>query len=413
MRAARNPLHPYSALEVLKNDLIGRNSGNLIFAGASHYLLSAEGTSVDTDAMLARSDWANRANAEYDGVVLPLANCFRNSFKNQLESLTEGIRKLRIPFAMLSGGVQAARDDTNFDSLEPIKDTVIKFASAVLDHSTALSVRGDFTAEYLNSLGFSDVEVVGCPSMTRVGYQHQIVVPRLSPSVAKIGYGAQPGKNTLGSFIRRMEDGGHQAIFVAQDIRTLEMLLWHREKYPRSSELDLPTRLEHRHIASGNVVFFLDASTWINWASSQDIYIGPRIHGALAAVSAGTPALLVAHDARTAELAEYHQIPYTSPIEIQNTRNLETVWEKLKYERFNEGHQARVRKVVEYLNRNGFKTTLDEDQANARALYKRQVDRLSLPDAVTGADTSEKVLIGELRRQVVALEKRVKNLEKR
>ena len=39
------------------------------------------------------------------------------------------------------------------------------FVRAVLDHGPSIGVRGELTAEYLRSLGFRDVEVVGCPSM--------------------------------------------------------------------------------------------------------------------------------------------------------------------------------------------------------------------------------------------------------
>ena len=43
-----------------------------------------------------------------------------------------------------------------------------------------------------------------------------------------------------------------------------------------------------------------------------DMVVGPRFHGIMAAVAAGTPGVLVAHDSRTKELAEACGIPHVT-----------------------------------------------------------------------------------------------------
>lgn len=411
MRAARNPLSKFSPMEVLRRDLIGRNSGNLLFAAASHRLLSAGGVSVDTNAMYARSKWGDQANDEYDGVVLPLANCFRKSFANQLDGLAREIRKLRIPFAMLSGGVQAPANDTDFTSLKPIEESVKSFASAVLDHSSSLTVRGSYTAEYLASLGFKDVEVIGCPSMTRGGYRHRVVVGASPLGEARVAYGTQPNNSSIVGAISRLEHSGALMTLVGQDIRTLEMLIWWRDKYATSGMDDLPQSLAHPHFRDGQVVMFVDASTWIDWCRTQDVYIGTRIHGALAAVSAGRPSLLIAHDARTTELAAYHGVPHISESDLASVQTVDDVWARLDYTRFNAEQGARTRRVVDFLNRNGFRTILDDGEEDSLAFYDHSVARLELPGPVRGREYDDRELIGELRRSIVALEKRLKKME--
>jgi polysaccharide pyruvyl transferase WcaK-like protein len=41
-----------------------------------------------------------------------------------------------------------------------------------------------------------------------------------------------------------------------------------------------------------------------------DFVFGSRIHGSIAAVLSGTPSYLLAHDARTLELARYFDLPH-------------------------------------------------------------------------------------------------------
>ena len=55
-------------------------------------------------------------------------------------------------------------------------ETVQRFVRAVLDHSATIGVRGEFTREYLATLGFGDehVDVVGCTSLYRDGADLQI-----------------------------------------------------------------------------------------------------------------------------------------------------------------------------------------------------------------------------------------------
>lgn len=410
MRAARNPLVPYPALEVLNSDLLGRNSGNLVFAAAAHRLLSASGVTVDTEPMYATSKWADRANNEYDGVVIPLANCFRKSFVRQLDGLTQGIRKLRVPFAMLSGGVQAPANDPDFVSLKPIEESVRHFASAVLDHSSSLTVRGEYTAEYLSSLGFKDVETIGCPSMTRGGYHHRVVVDSHAPADARVAYGTQPDKHLIGDVISRMESSGASMTLVAQDIRTLEMLIWGREKYSHPGRGGAPTSLKHPHFRDGKVVMFVDASTWIDWARTEDTYVGTRIHGALATASAGRPALLVAHDARTTELAQYHGIPHISDKALSDIHSVNDLWELLDYRRFNEGQKARTMRVTDFLHKNGFRTILDPGEEDARVTYDHQLARTMFPPAVRAREHDKRALIGDLRHSVALLERQLKKM---
>ena len=96
--------------------------------------------------------------------------------------MTKVIEKLKIPVVVLGAGLQsplpyAAGKERVFD------DTVKAFAAAVLDRSPTIGVRGEYTQDYLQRLGFRDIEVIGCPSMFLRGDQLSVTkrVPSLTP----------------------------------------------------------------------------------------------------------------------------------------------------------------------------------------------------------------------------------------
>jgi polysaccharide pyruvyl transferase WcaK-like protein len=54
---------------------------------------------------------------------------------------------------------------------------------------------------------------------------------------------------------------------------------------------------------------FGSLQAWMEFLSSQDLVIGKRIHGSMAALQLGIPSILLSHDSRTKELAQTLKIP--------------------------------------------------------------------------------------------------------
>ena len=107
---------------------------------------------------------ADRINDSCDVLVLPLANQFRPNFGERLLAMADTIRRLKVPVVVVGVGCQTDLD-YDFTKLEAVNAPVKRFVAAVLDHSSSIGVRGVCTAEYLKSLGFDDVDIIGCPSM--------------------------------------------------------------------------------------------------------------------------------------------------------------------------------------------------------------------------------------------------------
>lgn len=110
MRAGKSPFEPISAIETIQRNLIGNNSGNLLFAQSVFKCLSRPDHHIDVNYYKVDPNSADYINENYDVFVLPLANAFRPSFQKQLDGLTILIRKLKIPVVVIGVGAQTDLD---------------------------------------------------------------------------------------------------------------------------------------------------------------------------------------------------------------------------------------------------------------------------------------------------------------
>lgn len=399
MRAGKTPFETSGGYETFDRNLIGNNNGNLIFAAAAHKLVSVTDTRVDALGYSVRANQAAMVNDESDGFVLPLANAFRPSWEGALRNLTAFIRELRVPFIMLSGGAQSGKDGS-YDHLRPMEDSIRAFCSAVLDKSSHITVRGERTAAYLRSLGFADVLVIGCPSMTMNGPGHNVQNASYSPD-ARIAYNVETSKDIMAEIVD-LVDKNYRSHYFPQDIGTLEMMLWGVDKFAIGRERRLPLNPGHSQFKNNRARFVLDATTWISEMRGYDLAFGARIHGNIAAVLAGTPSVVFAHDSRTLEIAEYHDIPHFNPEEIPAVKTLEEVFERADFTQFNEGHTAKFNKVTEFMRINGFDNIYDVTHAEALAAYTSNLAKVDFPPTQTTVwSTMDEVQAARLRRDRV------------
>jgi polysaccharide pyruvyl transferase WcaK-like protein len=62
--------------------------------------------------------------------------------------------------------------------------------------------------------------------------------------------------------------------------------------------------------------YYCSAKEWISNLTGSDIAISQRIHGTIAAINAGVPALCVYHDARTEELCKAMGVPSSNTMNV-------------------------------------------------------------------------------------------------
>jgi Polysaccharide pyruvyl transferase len=366
IRAHKNPFTVADADTTYRQNLIGNNTGNLVFSQAVYRLLSAAGADVETSG-LARSH-PRVINSRFDHVVIPLANAFRSTYLETLDALSNLIEQLSIPVTVLGVGSQASLKGV-YKGADTVDPATTRFVRAVLNHSPSIGVRGDHTRDYLKSLGFGDehVKVIGCPSMFMYGPNLKVEKKVESLSYdSPIAFNVSPYVPEMGPLSLYAAEHFPNLVYMAQNIQTLELMLY--GSYPKGKRMNAmaasgaPITLEHPLIRSDRVRFFLDPKTWFEHLAEYDFSFGTRIHGNIAALLAGTPALLLAHDSRTLELAEYHEIPHRTITSIEDDADPLSLYAECDWNRLNKAHPDRWDSFASFLGEHRLTHVYDEGQ---------------------------------------------------
>lgn len=352
IRSHKNPFRTASADLTVAKNLIGSNVGNLVFSQAIYRLLATSDAVLQTSG-IARKE-ADEINERFDHLVIPLANAFRQRYLPTLDILSEVIEGVRIPVTVVGVGAQADLDGS-VRSQRQVDASTRRFVRAVLERSPSIGVRGEFTQNYLHSLGFGPdvVEVIGCPSMFMYGPDLRVEkrVPELTPG-SPIALNISPYVAEMGPISLDHAARYPNLVYVAQNRKSLELLLYgeypmgHKSETRRSG---VPTTLDHPLMRQDRIRMCLDPQTWFEHLKGYDFSFGTRIHGNISSLLAGTPALVLAHDSRTLELAEYHRIPNRMIDSLGERPDAAALYAEADWAPMNAAHAERWDRFSEFL----------------------------------------------------------------
>lgn len=358
IRSAKDPFLALSPEASLARNVFANNSGNMLFAEAVHKVLAVPdnevvSTGFVTERVDLQPETVAKINAEYDAFVVPLANAFRPSFASQLRRLTRLIRQLQMPVVVVGVGAQAGVKATELP--ESVREVTADFLSAVLDRSAKVGVRGEITRRCLAGLGFGDehIEVIGCPSLYAHGRDLTVRkrVDHLQPD-SRLAANLTLSQSTAAKIINRALERYPELIYVPQTIAELRLLLW-GQPLDVPQDDSMPINYRHPLYQQGRVRFFLDPTMWHRFLADRDFAFGTRIHGNIAALSAGTPAYLLSFDSRTTELADYHAIPYSSIGRISPDTDPAELYDRADFDAFNARLSETFDHYLGFLEKNG------------------------------------------------------------
>ncbi|MGT2425477.1 polysaccharide pyruvyl transferase family protein [Amnibacterium kyonggiense] len=382
LRAHKDPFQVASPRTTFRKNLIGDNVGNLLFSSASYKLLHTDGTEISVGKLNGGREEAARINAHADHVVIPLANAFRPSYAPALDRMSETIEALKVPVTVLGVGAQLNLDG-KVDRLGGMRDSVTRFVRAVLERSPSIGVRGEFTERYLTGLGFQDVEVIGCPSLFLRGPDLRVEkrMPALSEA-SRISLNLSPYVPGLGPVVERHTERYPNLRYVAQHHDALGMLLSsrHRSTVHPTDQSVLPTHHAHPLVRDGRTSFFVDPEPWLRYLAGFDFSFGTRIHGNVAALLAGTPAMVLAHDSRTLELARYYDIPHRTITAVRPDTDAAELYAATDLTAFNTGLGERFDRFADFLGRHGLQHVYEPEQDPSR--FDRRVAAVRWPGDV-------------------------------
>lgn len=416
MRAGKAPnvvLGPEATLAGSSVGVFGSNSGNLLFSSSVHRAISVPGVEVVADSFQCERSpsteaLAGKINEQFDMLVVPLANAFRPSFAGKLHKLAKLINLLDIPVVVPGVGAQLPVDGNPEAETDETNEATTAFVKAVLGKSATIGVRGEMTKNYLIHLGFPAdlVDVIGCPSLYDGGYELKVEkrVPTLTADSNVVINTGQlvPG---AGEFVARATAEFPKSHFVGQSHEELALLLWGTPIAKRHP--GLAASADHQLFREDRLRFFVDQKTWVDYFRERDFAIGGRIHGNIAALLAGTPAVPLAWDSRIRELSEYHAIPFEISPSLKGGLDVKAIYDAADYTEFNRRIGENLDRYGAFLERNGLAHINQPGKENPE--YLEKLAKLNFPGPVTtpNGENGTKIVLDRLRwlRQGAAQEK--------
>lgn len=384
------PLNAHSTKEILIDNLIGSNSGNVMFqTSVARAVMTDEESEFVSAFSWIRGDldaFARRANEECSCFLIPLANAFRGNYIPHLEVLTELLKKLTIPCAVTGLGIQAS-ECGKLDAGYAFDRSARAFISAALERSAMVGVRGAMTARYLKHLGFSEERhftIIGCPSMYLRGSDlpapKPLALSRESRVCVNSKFVARPEIHAL---IARGCRELPNFWYIPQTLDELRMM-YTGIPIPMLRKVPdyLPANRRSPVLRRNRAVGFLNVPTWLDFMKDKDFTYGCNIHGNIAAIHAGVPALILARDLRVAEIAEYHELCTVSPESITESTRIQELCERMDFSKITSGHARRFEHFVDFLNANGIDHIYAHGGSVPDAPFDRRLAKVNLAPPV-------------------------------
>lgn len=329
----------------IENDMMGGNIGNSLFKMAVYRSI----------------DWSKCVSVnnvqDADVVCYILANIFGKYFKNNLLTKASEVLNNKKRAVVIGGGIQKVNELSD----PSIQNAARQFSEAVISTGGEIGVRGKMTYNFITSLVEDQSKVcnLGCPSLRYWGGSPTLLREKTEFNYdSKIGVLFTPYADSeeYTAFCYKVWKSYPHSFAMMQDRR--EALLIHNgveiKDAIRIREL-YPTYKEHFMIRQKRCRLRCKTSDWINMLKGFDFCVGSRIHGCVASILAGVPALLIAIDERQVEIAKFHKIPYIR----QNMINRDTSLEALYYysyenmDNYYSNYNNSLKVYTDFLTRNG------------------------------------------------------------
>ena len=320
------PWEDISKSKILSNDLIGGNTGNLLFSWSTLNLFKEVPHENFTKTYITLKNHLN--DYEFDYFLLPLANTFRENNDEELIFLINLLKKLSCK--VLLNGIGGQFGKVGFHNFSNEK-LIREFIELLIEKTVSIGVRDARTKEYITGfLGYSEAKVVviGCPSVRILN--KKLKAKEYLPFNAdfKLAVNYTPGSydRKWGCFIDGIFKNYTNSYAVLQDLDEGKLISYGKNLLGLKRHDLIPTFTEHPIIKNNRYKLFFNPIDWIDEMNEFQFSIGTRIHGNIAAILAGIPALVIAIDSRTAGLAQTHHIPYIWFDELTDKTRIEELY---------------------------------------------------------------------------------------
>lgn len=324
----------YNKLPDLKRKW-GGNLGNKLFLTSMDVYCHMRGVEYEYLTPDMTVDYINNS---FDLILWPLANCFAASkeIMGYLQDYILRLNQYKVPVLALGAGAQASSYDDIDALIEAIKPTATEFIEAVHRTGGIFGLRGYFTKEIFERMGFKDDYVTGCPSMYQMGRNLHIEKKRFDKNFNI----ALNGDKTSMKIYRKngFSEKYPNLYFVDQGEYIIP--LYDRQKIIVGvkhirSMMEMYSKLGVEMLANNRIICIYDLPRLAQYLKDIKINLsfGQRIHGNILSTLLGIPAIVYIHDSRTKELAEYFDLPIYA--RKDGCIDIEQAYENANWDKFN------------------------------------------------------------------------------
>ncbi len=317
------------------------NRGNLIHAEAPaklfrHDPLKSVYGNIATLQRVMGDAYPEYMEEHFDIIIISMANFIRE--KHDGTHLVKALKALngRVRFIVLGAGLQGT----------PVPDKMIPsnldLISIFNEQADVFALRGAATKQWLDRYGYTNTVVLGCPSL----YVYPDSILGLDYATARRH--ASEGRILTAGYLKPYEGRlynrgqwlieafrGHNTSYIMQD----EIFDYKDFKdQPHlfnegTSQFDKTAIEEYlrpygaKDLPFDRYYYFMETSGWRQAAAAHDVFIGDRLHGGVAALQGGIPAIFLINDNRVSEVAKVFKLPALSTREFLKLglkRTLET-----------------------------------------------------------------------------------------
>lgn len=297
---------------------IGLNTGNFMFTNAIFRHIDGDLTRIGFSFDPAQ------INKNFDALVVPAANWINE--RTDWTWLVDILEKVAIPIITIGIGLQADSMDMSKVRVNESSMRLIKLLSR---KSKWISCRGNFTRDWLASIGVVNVITTGCPSIymklesknsqyadegsvVLQGTRYWVSSDFINGNNVNRNIYALAGKFNLPMIYQSEAEEIDYLVYSKSGSDEHAKSKWSAlaKLYGFEQEVDVK-----RYLTEKGRVFF-DVDQWSKYIKANVGVIGSRLHGAIVALNSGRPARLITHDSRTQEVVDFAGIPSLDSSEL-------------------------------------------------------------------------------------------------
>lgn len=276
-------------------------------------------------------------NNNFDFIIYPMANFFGIEYKDNMHPLAETFSQIKIPTYIIACGAQAKSYDDLNKLVDNIGEQSKRFISSIYATGGEFALRGHFTKEFFNKLGFTSAVVTGCPSLFQLGRDFKVKTEKFSEGDFNPCFNGNV--SLYDSAIEK-----YNSCYFDQD--QYFYMIYDKNYIVNNDFISL---IRYYHYEKLAIIKLLAENKLLNIPNMNDWHaflknkkfnysFGSRIHGSIMAILAGIPSTVVAIDTRTQEMADFFDIPYVmhSKNKRFSTKEIYQTYLDADYNKFNE-----------------------------------------------------------------------------